>query len=75
MSGLGPPDQEAVEEGRQGVWVEAPEGAVGQVDVGGGDYRGCAGVLGRQIVRYGSDRAPGGGGQGSEAEEAGPGLP
>ena len=31
---LGPPDQEAVEEGWQGLWLEASEGAAGQVVMG-----------------------------------------
>ena len=30
----GPPDQETVEEDRQGLWVGAPEGTGGQVGVG-----------------------------------------
>ena len=29
---------------RQGLWLEAPEGAVDQVVVGGEDCRGCVGV-------------------------------
>ena len=41
---LGPSDQEAVEEGREGLRVEASKGAVGQVVVEGGGHQGCVGV-------------------------------
>ena len=40
VQSLGPPDQEAVEEGREGLPLGAPEGATGQVVVEGGGYGG-----------------------------------
>ena len=40
--GLDPPDPEAVEDGREGLRVEASEGAVGRVAVEGGGHRDCA---------------------------------
>ena len=46
VPGLGSSNQEAVEEDREGLQVAAPEGT-GQVDVGGGGYRGRARVPGR----------------------------
>lgn len=44
VSGLASPDQKTVEENRQGLWVGAPEGAIGQVAVGREGCRGRTGV-------------------------------
>ena len=74
MPGVGAPGQKNVEGYREGVWVEAPEGPLGQVAVEGEGNRG-----GPRFLRVGcmvtARKPPEEEGGGSESEEGGPGPP
>ena len=47
VQGVGAPDQEAVERYKEGPWVEAPQGPLGQVVVEGEVHGGGLGFLGQ----------------------------